>query len=239
MSIYIRCQNKLKSIVNEKVHNKAGGYGGKVVGTSFQSAPACGVMVSRNVTMEEFKKFEEINHPDVRHALIDQITGTALTLESLYEALEKIKLIDEVPPEIKSQFNVTKNLAIYTWHSYSLDPVVQLKTYILIEHALKVKFEKNTWPLPKMIKKAINRGWVKDSGFSHVVEDPGDPAKYVREMVEILPGLRNMAAHGSDDLHQKAVGHIQICSEWINQIFSQESEYDKSSKRDAVNSVPS
>lgn len=189
--------------------------------------------------MEEFIRFEEINFPDERHALIDQITGTRLTLESLYEALEKIKLIEEVPLEIKSQFNVTKNLAIYTWHSYSLDPIVQLKTYILIEHALKVKFGKYTWPLPKMIKKAINRGWLKDSGFSHVVEDPSDPAKYVREMIEILPALRNMAAHGSDDLHQKAVGHIKICSEWINQIFSPGSENNKSGKRGAVTCAPS
>lgn len=177
--------------------------------------------------MEEFLNFEEICEPDERHRLIDQITGTRLTLESLYESLDRIRLIESVPEEIRSQFNITKNLIIYTWFSYSLDPVAQLKTYILIEHALKIKCGKETWPLPKMIKKAISRGWVKDSGFSHVDVDPSDPTKYVRNMVEILPSLRNSAAHGSNSLHQNAAGHLKICSEWINQLFSHEAKHNQ------------
>lgn len=177
--------------------------------------------------MEEFIKFEEIIEPDERHGLIDQLTGIRLTLESLYRTLDGIKLLDSVPEEIQSQFNVTKNLAIYTWYSYSLNPVAQLKTYILIEHALKLKFEKDNWPFPKLIKKAISRGWVKDSGFSHIEADPQDNTKYVRNMIEVLPSLRNSAAHGSNGLNQHAVGHIQICAEWINQIFSPEHDHDR------------
>jgi hypothetical protein len=177
--------------------------------------------------MEEFLKFEEICGPDERHRLSDQIIGTRLTLESLYESLDRIRLIESVPEEIRSQFNITKNLIIYSWFSYSLDPVAQLKTFILMEHALKIKCGKETWPLPKMIKKAISRGWIKDSGFSHVAVDPNDPSKYVRKMVEILPGLRNSAAHGSSSLSQNAVGHLKICSEWVNQLFGHETKHNK------------
>lgn len=182
--------------------------------------------------MEDFIKFEEIVEPDERHRLIGRLTGRQLTLESLYLALADIKLSDSVPEEIQSQFNVTKNLAIYTWYSYSLDPVVQLKTYILIEHALKIKFEKNNWSFPKLIKKAISRGWIKDSGFSNIELDPEDDAKYARSMIEILPNMRNSAAHGSNGLHQHAVAYIKICSEWINQIFSPKHDHNQVCKED-------
>lgn len=183
--------------------------------------------------MEEFIKFEEIIEPDGRHELIDQLTGARLTLESLYQTLDGIKLLKSVPEELQSQFNVTKNLAIYTWYSYSLDPVAQLKTYILIEHALKIRFERDNWPFPKLIKKAISRGWVKDSAFSHIEADPKDDTKYVRSMIEVLPNLRNSAAHGSNGLHQNAVRYIQICADWINQIFSPDHDYNQARKADA------
>ncbi|QYJ99756.1 hypothetical protein [Shewanella psychrotolerans] len=174
--------------------------------------------------MEEFIKFSEINKPDERHALLEQVTGTRFTLECLYSALDEITLIAGVPEEIQSQFNVTKNLAIYTWYSYSLDPVVKLKTYILIEHALKVKTGKKKWPFPKLIKRAIRSGWVKDSGFRHIEYDELNPDMYVEDMIELLPIMRNAAAHGSNDLYQGAVLYIQICADWINQIFSSKKE---------------
>ena len=177
--------------------------------------------------MEEFTQFEDINKPDERHALIDQVTGTRFTLEGLYKALDGINLVDDAPEEIQSQFNVTKNLAIYTWYSYSLDPVVQLKTYILIEHALKIKSGKEKWPLPKLIKKAISRGWVTDNGFSHIKADNENPTKYVEKMISILPIIRNTAAHGSNTLDQRAIKHIQICADWINQIFSDNTGHNK------------
>ena len=147
--------------------------------------------------MEEFIEFEEITKPDPRHRLIDQITGTSLTLEGLYKAISNIELIKTVPEELQSQFNVTRNLAVYTWFSYSLDPVVQMKTYILIEHALRLKDNTSEWRFPRLIKKAINKGWIRDSGFSHIVENPEDKIEYCRKLIDVLPELRNSAAHGT------------------------------------------
>ncbi|CAN0562915.1 unnamed protein product, partial [Ectocarpus sp. 12 AP-2014] len=42
--------------------------------------------------MEEFIQFEKIIEPDERHGLLNQLTGTRLTLESLYRTLDGIKL---------------------------------------------------------------------------------------------------------------------------------------------------
>lgn len=72
--------------------------------------------------MEQLKSFEEIIKPDDQHSLIDQVTGTRLILRSLYSAIEEIELNESVPEKIRSQFNVARNLAIYTWYSYSFDP---------------------------------------------------------------------------------------------------------------------
>jgi hypothetical protein len=82
--------------------------------------------------LEQFKPLSEVTKPDTRHALLDEVTGTQFSLEGLHHALRQLALCLEVPEEIHSQFNVARNLALYTWFSYSLDPVVQLKSYILL-----------------------------------------------------------------------------------------------------------
>jgi len=174
---------------------------------------------SERLYMEELKKFEEILLPDERHVLLDQITGTKLTLEGLYEAVSAINLTEGVPEEIKSQFNVTRNLAIYTWFSYSFDPVVRLKTYILIEYALRLKDGSGEWRLPRLIKRAISKGWIKDKGFRHFKAKSPESTEYCETLIEVLPKLRNSEAHGSNSLDQNAVMHLQICADFINQLF--------------------
>lgn len=169
--------------------------------------------------MEEFKPLNQVTEPDVRHALIDALTGTRLSLSGLHAAVGSITLNDAVPEEIKSQFNVARNLVLYTWFSYSLDTVAQLKTYIIIEHALNIRDGLRDRSLKEMLRRAVSEGWIFDSGFRHVVSNPKDPQKYCMKLVDILPSLRNHAAHGSNALHQKGVAHLQICADFINQLF--------------------
>lgn len=169
--------------------------------------------------MEEFKRFEEIITADKGHALIDSLTGTQLTLEVLYDEVERIELNAAAPEEIISQFNVVRNLALYAWFSYSLDPVSQLKSYILIEHALNIKDENQDRALKTLLKRAVSAGWINDTGFRHVTLDPGDPQKYCKTLVEALPLLRNSAAHGSNMLYQGSVSHLKICADFVNQLF--------------------
>jgi hypothetical protein len=173
------------------------------------------------MSIEEFKMLDAIVVPDERHALLDQITGTHFSLQILHAQLDAMTLIPATPEEIRSQFNVARNLALYTWFSYSLNPIVQLKTYILIEHALKLRLGHDNWPLPKLIRKAISRGLVCDEGFSHLANVEAGSTKYVRNMIDVLPKLRNQAAHGSNMLSQHAVSHLQICTDWINQIYAE------------------
>lgn len=169
--------------------------------------------------MEEFKNLDQITEPDERHGLLDALTGRRFTLEGLHAAVKGVELCEAAPEEIKSQFNVARNLILYTWFSYSLDPVAQLKTYILIEHALNIKDGGRDRPLKTMLKRAVSEVWISDSGFRHVTFDPKEPQKYCASLVETLPSLRNDASHGSNMLCQGAVSHLQICADFINQLF--------------------
>jgi len=174
------------------------------------------------VIVEEFKRFDEVTVPDETHAMIDALTGTRLTLEGLYQAIEQIELNESAPKEIRSQFNVTRNLAVYTWFSYSLDPVAQLKSYILIEHALNIKDGNRDRPLKVMLRRAVSENWIVDAGFRHVTSNPEAPQEYCKKLITVLPSLRNNAAHGDSLLIQRAVGHLQICADFINQLFPYE-----------------
>lgn len=43
---------------------------------------------------------------------------------------------------------------------------------------------------------------------------------YVEVLIETMPSLRNDLAHGSPILHNQALSSIQICADFINQLFS-------------------
>lgn len=170
--------------------------------------------------MEEFKAFDEITQPDARHALLGQITGCPWTLEALYDEISEIELHDDVPEDLRSQFNVIRNLAIYTWYSYSLDPIVELKCHILIEYALKLKEGSEEYkPFPRRLKKALKEGWIQDCGFRQFKSKPKGSQDICKELFEYLPLIRNMHAHGSNYLDQTAIRELQFCADFINQLF--------------------
>lgn len=45
-----------------------------------------------------------------------------------------ITLSDSVPKEIVSQFNIARNLAVYSWFSYSFHQVSEMKAFSAVEH---------------------------------------------------------------------------------------------------------
>ena len=70
--------------------------------------------------MEKLKKFDEICLPDFRSTLymiVNHETGLKrdFRIEDLYEQVRSIELQNTVPEDIRSQFNVARNLCLYTW----------------------------------------------------------------------------------------------------------------------------
>ena len=92
--------------------------------------------------MEESKKYEEVNKPDIRNTFyvaINKKTGEQrpFALRDVYDMVSPINLSDRVPEEVRSQFNIVKNLYLYTWHCYAFFQVVELKCFSVLEYALK------------------------------------------------------------------------------------------------------
>jgi len=169
--------------------------------------------------MEQFKAFEEIGQIDQGHILLGKMTGYVISLPKLHAALAEINLHEGVPEGVRGQFNVARNMALYTYFHYAMAPEVQMKTYSVIELALKRRFphmSKKT--LSPLLKEAVAHGLLKDAGFRHLsVQDPANG--YSQSLITVLPDLRNSAAHGSTSLTPDCIGQIGICADLVNQLF--------------------
>lgn len=74
-----------------------------------------------------------------------------------------------------------------------------------------------------LIEKAIKYNWITDDKFeiTKIREDKETP--YVEVLAALMPKLRNDLAHGSEMLHNNALGSLRICADFINQIYGAES----------------
>jgi hypothetical protein len=172
--------------------------------------------------MEEFKQLNQLIEMDEKHMLMGAVCGSIPSLEGMHKYLSDEVLNDGVPEEIKGQFNIAKNMALYTYYFYALAPEVHLKTYTIIERAIKLKAKpKKRLMLKALMKLAFNEGWVTDSGFRHI-NDPDANNQWCNIMLNLIPDMRNSQAHGSDFLVGDCLHHISTCTDFINQLFPNE-----------------
>jgi hypothetical protein len=174
--------------------------------------------------MEEFKQFDEILLMDQKHRLLADFCGRELDLKLLHQVISEIELIETVPPEIVGQFNVAKNMALYCYFFYALAPEVQLKTYTVIELALRIKVNsEKPLMLRQLLNLAVKNGWITDTGFRHI-KNPELSNPYSKNLLVTLPALRNMSAHGSTALTPDFYFYLTNCADLVNQIFSKKHE---------------
>lgn len=188
--------------------------------------------------MEKFKILEELTEMDEKHRLMGAICGSVPSLGKMHEYLSKEILNEEVPDEIKSQFNVAKNMALYSYFFYALAPEVHLKTYTVIEHALRIRADlKKRMMLSKLINHALSQRWISDAGFRHI-DSPSSDNDWCKSMIEVIPRLRNSKAHGSSMLVGDCLHHISSCADFVNQLFPSSQSRNKSSQQDASKATP-
>lgn len=168
--------------------------------------------------MEELKSLDSLTAVDERHVLLGQLTGNFLNIADLHAEVSAILLHAGVPDELRSQFNVARNLALYQYFYYGLAPEVQLKTYTIIEYALRLRADDRKTGFKELLRLAVGERWISDAGFRHLpAAEPGDP--YCANLVKVLPSLRNSAAHGSNQLSPHCIGHLEKCADFVNQLF--------------------
>src|SRR5436190_11880862 len=94
--------------------------------------------------MERLKPLSEILLADVRNRNrrnLDHSTGiiSEMTIDSLYEELEKIEVHDNVSECVRSHFATAKNLVLYSWFVYPFNVVAALHAFASLEMAVKEK----------------------------------------------------------------------------------------------------
>lgn len=169
----------------------------------------------------DFKRLDQLTQIDESHVLMAQVTGRVLDINLLYRAVEPIELGVAVPDDIRGQFNVAKNMALYTYFCYVLAPEVQLKTFTVIELALRRRAgNPQGKTLRPLLKLAVSAGWIRDAGFRHI-ENPLPSNPYCHSLIDTLPALRNDSAHGSTNLTPDTVWYLERCADLVNQLFDQ------------------
>lgn len=132
---------------------------------------------------------------DEKHRLIGALCGSVPSLEGKHKYLFDELLNDEVAGVIKGQFNVAKNMALYSYFCCALALEVHLKTYTVIEQALRLRANpKKSMMLKALINHAVSQRWIKDSGF-RLIKDPSSNNEWCKSMVGVIPSLRNSKAH--------------------------------------------
>jgi len=169
--------------------------------------------------LEKFKSLEELTNMDEKHRIMGSVCGSVPNLDGMHKYLSGEVLNDEVPGEIKGQFNVAKNMAIYSFFFYALAPEVNLKTYTVIEHALRIRVKSKKWmALNNLVEYAVAQGWITDSGFRHI-ENSNPNNEWCKHLAKTISSLRNSKAHGSSMLDGDCLHHITLCADFINQLF--------------------
>jgi hypothetical protein len=190
-------------------------------------------------TMEELKRFTEIQEPDERQkaiAVINHVSGQyrPRTLRDIYDGAASMKLHSGVPEKIRSHFATAQNLLVYSWFFYPFNVTSQFLAFVTVEFALKeILKPKKYLSFKQLLSQAVAQGLVKDEGFSHLREqqeideqmfqetgmEQETVKSYVETLIETMPYLRNELAHGSQMLHPNGASSVRICAEFINQLF--------------------
>ena len=192
--------------------------------------------------MGTLKAFDEITQPDIRHsmyAIINVQTGDTrpLVLKDFYETASDIKLHEGVPENIRTHFATALNLLIYSWFYYPFNVTAQFMAFVTLELALREKLKANKKASFKsLIQMAVEKGFVKDEGFSHIQSKGNEPLRpgedemqepvksYCEGLVTSIPYLRNQLSHGSSMLHLSGELSVKLCADFINQLYPNKDE---------------
>jgi hypothetical protein len=113
--------------------------------------------------MERLKRLEDICRPDERwlnRIDIDHSTGavTPTTIESIYGLVEEIRLNAGVPDDVRSHFEIARNLALYSWFVYSFNVVAGMQAFASLEMAVREKAGDRKMVFKNLLDKVFKEG---------------------------------------------------------------------------------
>jgi hypothetical protein len=155
--------------------------------------------------MEHLKRLADICQPDERNQNrwdIDLTTGavTPTTIESIYAVVEEIKLNAGVPDEVRSHFEIARNLALYSWFVYSFNVIAGMQAFASLELAVRAKTADRRTVFKQPLDRAFN-----DRQLSAGVS-----------LATVVTKRRNDLAHGSSTMNGQGLGALRMCADLIN-----------------------
>jgi hypothetical protein len=168
----------------------------------------------------EFKNFLELKELDERNFYYGYESENGfqqITLKEFYEQIANIKLDEIVPEKIVTQFDIAKNLSVYSCFVYRFHQPAKMHAYSTVELALKDIFdvEGKSKGFKKMIKNSIKLKLINDIDFKSFENTDG----VCKRILEFMPYFRNTMAHGNSNLINDSPMQLMICRDFINQLY--------------------
>ena len=209
----------------------------------------------KKVDLETLRNVKDMFSSDPRWngwVRFDSETGTfkSRDINSHRDIVAQCILNLDVPEDVRIQFEISKNLFLYSWYVYRFVMVAQRQAFSSLEFALKIKFgyvNQNGWVpgLKKMIERSIDEGLIKQEGFregrrriqeierrkeeNRIYEEqtghklwaePNEEHFMQITILEGIPTIRNWLSHGTSMLYQGVDMHIELCCDFINQLYT-------------------
>jgi hypothetical protein len=132
-------------------------------------------------------------------------------------------------------------LLVYAWFYYPFTVTAHFMSMVSIEYALRLKYQCGRWTSFKdLVRRAVDEGLVTDAGFAHTLEhmlssnsprpsglpstadvdETNVPKRYVDDLIDVLPSLRNTYAHGRHTVRPFSALSVHIAADFINQLFA-------------------
>jgi hypothetical protein len=164
--------------------------------------------------MERLKRLEDICQPDERwlnRVDIDHSTGavTPTTVESIYTLVEEIELSANVPDDVRSHFEIARNLAVYSWFVYSFSVVAAMQALASLEMTVRIKTNAKKRDSFYDLLDRVFPGRELTSALAPPVP-----------LSKVVTKLRNDLAHGSSTMHGQGVNTLGFCAELINELYT-------------------
>jgi hypothetical protein len=143
------------------------------------------------------------------------------TLEKHVTHINGILLNDNVPKEIKEQFDTVKELLLFSWFRHRFETIALLQAIATLEFTLRYKLygdgRKEGPNLTQLLDIAITKKWLIDKGFTK--SNSFEQQINKNNLPKLLAKTRNSIAHGKPYAITQTYFLINIVVDAINQLF--------------------
>jgi hypothetical protein len=157
----------------------------------------------------------------------DVATGEVrpMRIDDLRNMIAVVELSEYVPVTIRDQFDIARNVFVYSWFMYEFATLAEQQCFAVLEMALRHRLDPAAPPnttrspgLDSLLKTALTRGWLRREDFLV----PSAPATGDAVcLLDFIPRSRNHLMHGNIQLLPQGTPDImRLCADVMNRLFA-------------------